>query len=106
MILLKLYIRSNLSSVSKNDVVVVNIEHKLNNYCRFVPVVVTSVVTTPTGSIFGIRGWAWKERQHEYHKSSIVYYAKDYSDALNWIQNHKGITVRDFNEIKNSYSEE
>lgn len=102
-----IYTKTNIygSSLSeelkKGDVVVVNIESKLNNPVRFVPVVVENLISSPvSGRIFEVRGWAWRERQHPYSVSSIVYFAKDYRDAEKWIYENSGVTVREFKELQ------
>ena len=94
-----IYCASSPEELKKGDVVVVNIEHKLNNPVRFVPVVVENLVPSPiSGTILEVRGWAWRERQHPYPVSSIVYYAKNYRDAENWIDENSGVSVREFKQ--------
>lgn len=86
---MKLYVKS---STGLKDVVVVNIEPKLNSYARLVPVLVE------TRGAYGpetFSGWAYGESLREYNDYQIVYEAKDYSDAEDWMYDHKGILVKD-----------
>lgn len=82
-------IKAAKDAVSNNQWVVVNIEYKLNNLVRLVPVKLDTTMDKE------FTGWAWGERLHTYDTSQIVYEAKDEADALNFIHSNAKTRVKD-----------
>ena len=78
------------SSYSSNDNwVVVNVEYKLKNPVRLVPVKVDDINNKE------FTGWAWGERLYTYNKSQIVYESSSEQDAVNFVNSHEGVTVEE-----------
>lgn len=78
------------SSYASNDNwVVVNIEYKLKNPVRLVPVKVDDINNKE------FTGWAWGERLYTYNKSQIVYESSSEQDAVDFVNSYEGVTVEE-----------
>ena len=78
------------SSYASNDNwVVVNVEYKLKNPVRLVPVKVDDINNKE------FTGWAWGERLYTYNKSQIVYESSSEQDAVDFVNSHEGVTVEE-----------
>lgn len=107
---MKRYIRSDAVSdsfknpvVAEHDVVVVNTEGRPDRVVELYPVVVDHVTKAAPQSTFW--GWVYREMLRQYYFTEIVYHAKDYRDAENWIKKHRKMTVEELeNELKNTDS--
>lgn len=72
--------------VKRKDCVVVQVEDRLSNYARFVPVIVETPGAYGPNSF---SGWGWREQLHEYYTDRVVYRADNYPDAERWVKDHQ-----------------
>lgn len=96
------------SDIASGDIVVVNNQHKLSSKANLFPILVNTV------GAFGpntFSGKGYETMNGEYDVSWIVYKASSIDDAREWIDAHKGMTVRELSGLtesvktRKSYSE-